>query len=203
MNENKFYQMFKRMMASYNKGNTEDAVGYGRSLFQMNPENKYPENSEERNLFELIKIYYPDAAGYSVGNKYAGRQIDKMILEFCALKPKNLFTYDKEQAAIEAAAEKQAEKERKRIIQEKEIKAAEEEAERIVQYEEQQKKLQLKKEETRIMREAEAAEKKERHEALVKEFVEKKKAEKKEYVFGVIPEKKNWLKSLFRKKDRE
>ena len=182
---NDSYRFFQEMLTGH-KNNEEGLVEHGaRCLMDLNPNNPFPANSQEFELFFEMFLYHARWKNHTVDAKINRRKLCAAAHELCNIVSGNPYVFDKKEEAEEIKAKKEFEAQQKALEEQKKI-------------EEQKQIEELKRKEL----EHKQAEEQKR----LKEEEEKKskiELQKQEHVLGVVPEeekekdKKSWLRFLF------
>lgn len=102
---NSSYKFFQEMLNGYQYG-FDGSIEHGaRCLMALDPENPFPENSQERELFYSIYLYYTRWNRGSVDAKINLRKLLAASKELCALVKENPYVYSEAEELEEKKAE--------------------------------------------------------------------------------------------------
>ena len=107
---NSSYKFFQEMLTGYQYG-YDGMIEHGaRCLMELNPENPFPENSQERELFYSIFLHYTRWKRGSVDAKINLRKLLSDAKELCEMVKENPYVFSEEE---ELEEQKQAEEQEK------------------------------------------------------------------------------------------
>ena len=118
---NQMYRMFKEMKAGYAEGNKDKMEHGARCWLDLEPENPFPEGSNEMEaFFQMQKCYCIWKRG-DIDRKINRRRMLQWAEKLCELNPRQPYRFDKKAEEEEILAAQKAEQE-KPVVEKKVVK---------------------------------------------------------------------------------